>query len=192
MQVQAQAPRPKPAGDRLETALLGGGCFWCIEAVFQQLKGVEEVVSGYAGGHVADPDYEAVCEGGTGHAEVVQVRFDPSILSYRQVLEVFFTVHDPTTQDRQGADVGPQYRSVIMVHSAEQERTALDLIEELEKEEVWDHPIVTQVVPATVFYPAEAYHQDYYRSNPGQGYCQAVIRPKLAKLRKAWAPLLKS
>ena len=191
MQVQAQASRPKPVGDRLETATLGGGCFWCIEAVFQQLKGVEEVVSGYAGGHVADPDYEAVCAGTTGHAEVVQVRFDPSVLTYRQVLEVFFTVHDPTTQDRQGNNVGPQYRSVIMVHSADQERTALDLIEELEKEEVWETPIVTQVVPATPFYPAEDYHQDYYRSNPGQGYCQAVIRPKLAKFRKAWAPLLK-
>ena len=191
MQVQAQEPRPKPAGDRLETATLGGGCFWCIEAVFQQLKGVEEVVSGYAGGQVPDPDYEAVCEGTTGHAEVVQVRFDPSIIPYRQVLEVFFSVHDPTTQDRQGNDVGTQYRSVVFVHSPEQHRTALDLVEELEKDEVWDAPIVTQVVPATTFYPAEGYHQDYYRSNPGQGYCQAVIRPKLAKFRKAWAPLLK-
>ena len=175
----------------LETATLGGGCFWCIEAVFQQLQGVAEVVSGYAGGHMEDPDYEAVCEGGTGHAEVVQVRFDPRRLSYREVLEVFFTVHDPTTPNRQGADVGEQYRSIVLAHSPEQERQAKAIIAELEEEKAFDRPIVTQVVPAGRFHPAEAYHQDYYNRNPGQGYCQAVIRPKLAKFRKAWTQKLK-
>jgi peptide-methionine (S)-S-oxide reductase len=178
--------------DGLETATLGGGCFWCIEAVFQQLQGVEEVVSGYAGGTVEDPDYEAVCEGDTGHAEVVQVRFDPKALSYREVLEVFFTVHDPTTPDRQGADVGEQYRSVILTHSPEQEREAKAIIAEMTTEEVFDRPIVTQVEPAGTFYPAEEYHQDYYRRNPAQGYCQAVIRPKLAKFRKNWSQKLKA
>lgn len=181
-----------PAGDGLETATLGGGCFWCIEAVFQQLQGVEEVVSGYAGGTMADPDYESVCEGGTGHAEVVQVRFDPKALSYREVLEVFFSVHDPTTLDRQGADVGEQYRSVVFTHSPEQERQVRQIIAEMERDEVFDKPIVTQVAPAPTFYPAEDYHQDYYRSNPGQGYCQAVIRPKLAKFRKNWSQKLKA
>jgi peptide-methionine (S)-S-oxide reductase len=176
----------------LETATLGGGCFWCIEAVFQQLQGVEEVVSGYAGGQMADPDYEAVCEGDTGHAEVVQVRFDPKALSYREVLEVFFTVHDPTTPNRQGADVGEQYRSVVFTHSPEQEGQVRQIIAEMEKEQVFDKPIVTQVEPAPTFYPAEGYHQDYYRNNPSQGYCQAVIRPKLAKFRKNWSQKLKS
>jgi peptide-methionine (S)-S-oxide reductase len=180
------------AKDGLETATLGGGCFWCIEAVFQQLQGVEEVVSGYAGGAMEDPDYEAVCEGGTGHAEVVQVRFDPKALTYRDVLEVFFTVHDPTTVDRQGADVGEQYRSVVFTHSPEQERAAKAIIAELEAEKAFDRPIVTQVRPAPPFYPAEDYHQDYYRRNPAQGYCQAVIRPKLAKFRKNWSQKLKA
>ena len=183
---------PRPTEGMHETATLGGGCFWCIEAVFQQLQGVEQVVSGYSGGHVEDPDYEAVCEGSTGHAEVVQVKFDPSRLTYREVLEVFFTVHDPTTPDRQGNDVGTQYRSVIFTHSPEQQRTALDLIEELEREEAWDAPIVTQVQPARAFFPAEDYHQRYYERNPSQGYCQAIIRPKLAKFRKAWSAKLKS
>jgi peptide-methionine (S)-S-oxide reductase len=178
--------------DGLETATLGGGCFWCIEAVFQQLQGVEEVVSGYAGGAMPDPDYEAVCEGDTGHAEVVQVRFDPEALSYREVLEVFFTVHDPTTPNRQGADVGEQYRSVVFTHSPEQERQARAIIAEMEAERVFDRPIVTQVQPAPAFYPAEDYHQDYYRRNPAQGYCQAVIRPKLAKFRKNWSQKLKA
>ena len=176
---------------RSEVATLGGGCFWCIEAVFNQLQGVESAVSGYAGGTMPDPDYEAVCGGDTGHAEVVRVTFDPDVLSYREVLEVFFTVHDPTTLDRQGADVGSQYRSVIYTHSAEQERAARAIIAELESEHVWDDPIVTQVEPAPRFYPAENYHQEYYARNPSQGYCQAVIRPKLAKFRKAWAQKLK-
>ena len=177
---------------RTELATLGGGCFWCIEAVFNQLQGVESAISGYAGGTMPDPDYEAVCEGDTGHAEVVQVTFDPDVLSYREVLEVFFTVHDPTTLDRQGADVGSQYRSVIYTHSPEQERTARAIIAELEGEKVWDDPIVTQVEPAPRFYPAEDYHQEYYVRNPSQGYCQAVIRPKLAKFRKAWSQRLKA
>lgn len=176
----------------LETATLGGGCFWCIEAVYLQLQGVESAVSGYTAGHMEDPDYEAVCNGDTGHAEVVQVTFDPAVLPYRQVLEVFFTVHDPTTLNRQGADSGTQYRSIILTHSPEQERTARALIAELTKDKVWDSPIVTQVEPAGTFYPAEDYHQDYYRRNPSQGYCQAVIRPKLAKFRKAWSAKLKA
>lgn len=177
---------------RSEVATLGGGCFWCIEAVFNQLQGVESAVSGYAGGDTPDPGYEAVCGGDTGHAEVVQVTFDPDLLSYREVLEVFFTVHDPTTLDRQGADVGSQYRSVVFTHSPEQERIARALIGELEAAKVWDDPIVTHVGPAPAFYPAEDYHQEYYTRNPSQGYCQAVIRPKLAKFRKAWAQRLKS
>jgi peptide-methionine (S)-S-oxide reductase len=177
---------------RTEKATLGGGCFWCIEAVYNQLQGVESAISGYAGGDVPAPTYEAVCDGDTGHAEVVEVTFDPDLLSYREVLEVFFTVHDPTTPDRQGADVGSQYRSVIYTHSPAQERTARALIAELEAEKVWDDPIVTQVEPAPTFFPAEDYHQEYYARNPGQGYCQAVIRPKLAKFRKAWAQKLKA
>ncbi|MHB1260914.1 MAG: peptide-methionine (S)-S-oxide reductase MsrA [Thermoplasmatota archaeon] len=175
-----------------EKATLGGGCFWCVEAVFNQLQGVESAISGYAGGTMPDPDYEAVCGGDTGHAEVVEVTFDPDLLSYREVLEVFFTVHDPTTMDRQGADVGSQYRSLIQTHSPEQERTARAIIAELDAEKVWDDPIVTQVEPATKFYPAEDYHQEYYANNPSQGYCQAVIRPKLAKFRKAWSAKLKA
>jgi methionine-S-sulfoxide reductase len=175
-----------PVGSRLETATLGGGCFWCIEAVYRQLQGVESAVSGYSGGHMADPDYEAVCEGDTGHAEVVQVTFDPSITSYREILEVFFTIHDPTTMNQQGGDVGEQYRSVIYAHSPEQEKAARVIIRELEAEQVFADPIVTQVEKAGRFYAAEDYHQDYYRNNPGQGYCRAVIAPKLAKFRKKW------
>lgn len=177
---------------RSEMATLGGGCFWCIEAVFQQLQGVESVVSGYAGGAMEDPDYEAVCRGDTGHAEVVQLTFDPDVLSYREVLEVFFTVHDPTTPNRQGADVGEQYRSVIFTHSPQQLQQARAIIEELTREQVFEDPIVTQVEPLTKFYAAEDYHQDYYRSNPSQGYCRAVIRPKLEKFRKAWSSKLKA
>lgn len=173
-------------GRKLETATLGGGCFWCIEAVYQQLQGVESVVSGYAGGEMEDPDYEAVCAGDTGHAEVVQVTFDPAVTPYREILEVFFTVHDPTTPDQQGADVGEQYRSIIFTHSVEQEKVARGIIDELTRDEVFAGPIVTQVQPIPTFYPAEDYHQDYYRTNPGQGYCRAVIAPKLAKFRKKW------
>ena len=175
-----------------EIATLGGGCFWCLEAVFQGLQGVERVVSGYAGGSVPSPSYEDVCTGGTGHAEVVQVSFDPAVLSYRDLLDVFFAIHDPTTLNRQGADVGTQYRSAIYCHSPEQERTARAAIAEIEGQGVFDAPIVTEVAPFTVFYPAEEYHQDYFRRNPGQGYCRAVIAPKVAKFRKQHLERLKA
>lgn len=175
-----------------EVATLAGGCFWCLDAVFRGLKGIEQVVSGYAGGTVANPSYEAVCTGRTGHAEVVQVTFDPAVLSYRDLVEVFFGIHDPTTLNRQGADVGTQYRSAIYYHSPEQERTARAVIAELERDQVFDSPIVTEVAPFTVFYPAEEYHQDYFRRNPGQGYCRAVIAPKVAKFRKEHLERLKT
>jgi peptide-methionine (S)-S-oxide reductase len=166
-----------------ETATLAGGCFWCLEAVFMALRGVVRVESGYAGGHVERPSYQQVCTGTTGHAEVVQVVYDPSQISFRQLLDVFFTIHDPTTPDRQGADVGTQYRSAIFFHSPEQETTARNTIRELEADGVWRR-IVTQVVPFEKFWPAEAYHRDYYRRNPDQSYCRVVIGPKIAKLRK--------
>ncbi len=167
-----------------EVATLAGGCFWCLDAVFRGLNGVEQVVSGYAGGTVPNPSYEAVCTGRTGHAEVVQVTFDPAVLNYRDLVEVFFGIHDPTTLNRQGADVGTQYRSAIYYHSPVQEQTARDVIAALERDQVFDAPIVTEVGPFTAFYPAEEYHQDYFRRNPGQGYCRAVIAPKVAKFRK--------
>lgn len=176
--------------DRREVATLGGGCFWCIEAALGRLQGVESVVSGYAGGHVANPSYEQVCTGRTGHAEVTQVTFDPGLISFRELLEVFFTVHDPTTPNRQGPDVGPQYRSIILYQDEEQRRVAQAIIQELESEGVWQG-IVTEVVPLDTFYPAEAYHQDYYANNPYQPYCMAVIRPKLKKLQERWAQKLK-
>lgn len=174
----ARAPRAT------EVATLGGGCFWCLDAVFRELRGVERVESGYAGGHVARPTYEQVCSGTTGHAEVVQVTFDPSVISYADLLDVFFTIHDPTTRDRQGADVGPQYRSVIFHHSPEQRATAERAMRALEAEHVWGHPIFTQLVPYEGFHPAEGYHQEYFRRNPRQPYCQVVIEPKVAKFRK--------
>jgi peptide-methionine (S)-S-oxide reductase len=174
-----------------EVATLAGGCFWCLDAVFRGLKGVESVVSGYAGGSMPNPSYEAVCTGRTGHAEVVQVTFDPAVIGYRDLLQVFFGVHDPTTLNRQGADVGTQYRSAIYYHSPEQERTARAVIAELERDAVFDAPIVTEVAPFTVFYAAEEYHQDYFRRNPGQGYCRAVIAPKVAKFRKEHMERLK-
>jgi peptide-methionine (S)-S-oxide reductase len=174
-----------------EVAALAGGCFWCLDAVFRGLKGVEQVVSGYAGGTVPNPSYEAVCTGRTGHAEVVQVTFDPAVLSYRDLVEVFFGIHDPTTLNRQGADVGTQYRSAIYYHSPEQERTARAVIAALERDQVFDAPIVTEVAPASEFYPAEEYHQDYFRRNPGQGYCRAVIAPKVAKFRREHLERLK-
>ncbi|MEI7686511.1 MAG: peptide-methionine (S)-S-oxide reductase MsrA [Planctomycetota bacterium] len=175
----------------METATLGGGCFWCLEAVFENLIGVEKSVSGYAGGTVVDPTYRAVCSGTTGHAEVIQVTFDPAKIGYRPLLEIFFAMHDPTTLNRQGADAGTQYRSVIFTHSPEQEATAKTLIAELDGQKIWDRPIVTQVTPAPTFYPAEEYHQGYYRSNPHEGYCQVVIAPKLAKFRKHFEALRK-
>ena len=177
--------------EHLQTATLAGGCFWCLEAVFLELKGVEKVDSGYAGGDLPSPTYEQVCSGDTGHAEVVQVTFDPAVLSYRDLLEIFFTIHDPTTLNRQGADVGTQYRSAIFYHTAEQKATAVAVMAELETQRVWDAKIVTQLVPYEMFYPAEEYHRDYYRRNPGQGYCRAVIAPKVSKLRKYYFEKLK-
>lgn len=174
-----------------EVATLAGGCFWCLEAVYDQLNGVVDVISGYAGGRVDNPSYEAVCTGQTGHAEVVQVTFDPGMVSYRELLEVFFTIHDPTTLNRQGADVGTQYRSAIFYHSAEQKATAQQVISELEGEKLWGKPIVTELVPFSVFYPAEEYHQEYFQRNPYQGYCMAIIAPKVAKFRTKYLEKLK-
>jgi peptide-methionine (S)-S-oxide reductase len=168
---------------RTELATLGGGCFWCLEAVFRELRGVSRVVSGYAGGSVPHPTYEAVCTGRTGHAEVVQVSFDPAVISFRDLLEVFFTIHDPTTLDRQGADTGSQYRSVVFCHGPEQERITRETMREIEGAGLWGAPLVTEVAPLTAFYPAEAYHQEYFERNPGQAYCRAVIAPKVAKFR---------
>ena len=175
-----------------EIATLGGGCFWCIEAVFKELRGVESAVSGYAGGHVSNPTYEQVCSKRTGHAEVVQVAFDPEVVSYREILEVFFTVHDPTTLNRQGADVGPQYRSVIFYHSEEQRQTAVEVVQQMERDQVWDAPIVTELTAAPAFYPAEDYHQDYFERNPNQAYCAVVVAPKVAKFRKKFLEKLKA
>ncbi|MEZ4389156.1 MAG: peptide-methionine (S)-S-oxide reductase MsrA [Candidatus Krumholzibacteriia bacterium] len=169
------------------TITLGGGCFWCIEAVFEEVAGVIKAESGYAGGETRDPDYRAVCNGDTGHAEVVQVTYDPGMISLEELLVIFFGVHDPTTLNRQGADVGTQYRSIILASDPEQRDAALALIKRLDADHVYDKPVVTEVAMLDHFYPAEAYHQDYFRKNPGQGYCQAVIAPKLAKFRKEFA-----
>jgi peptide-methionine (S)-S-oxide reductase len=174
-----------------ELATLGGGCFWCLEPIFKDLKGVESVVSGYAGGTVPDPSYEQVCGGRTGHAEVVQIAFDPNEISFRDLLDVFFTIHDPTTKDRQGADVGPQYRSIILYHSPEQKGAAEQALADLEAKGVWHAPIVTEVAPLEKFYPAEEYHQDYFERNPRQRYCQIVIAPKVTKFRKEYLERLK-
>lgn len=174
----------------LAVATLGGGCFWCLDAVYRRLRGVTAVVSGYAAGHDPAPTYHAVCEGTTGHAEVVQVTFDPRVLSYREVLEVFFAMHDPTTPNRQGADVGTQYRSIILTHDDAQRAEAEAVIAELTRDAVFPNPIVTQVEPLPTFHAAEAYHQDYYRRNPSQGYCAFVVAPKVAKLRQKFADKL--
>ena len=174
-----------------EVATLAGGCFWCLEAAFQDLKGVERVQSGYAGGRVANPSYEQVCTGTTGHAEVVQITFDPEVVSFDDLLHVFFTIHDPTTLNRQGVDVGTQYRSAIFYHTADQKAAAERVIAELQSEHVWDDPIVTELKPLEAFYPAEEYHRDYFRRNPTQGYCSAVIAPKVAKVRKLFLDKLK-
>jgi peptide-methionine (S)-S-oxide reductase len=168
-------------------ATLGGGCFWCLEAVFERLQGVSGVVSGYAGGSTANPNYREVCSGKTGHAEVVQVRFDPAVTSYQEILDVFFAVHDPTTLNRQGGDVGTQYRSVVFTHSTEQQETALRRIAELNAAGIWSRPIVTEVKSLEHFFPAEDYHQHYFQQNPGQPYCQAVVGPKVAKFRQKFA-----
>jgi peptide-methionine (S)-S-oxide reductase len=175
-----------------QTATLAGGCFWCLEAVYDDLDGVLDVQSGYAGGTVTNPTYEQVCGGRTGHAEVVQVRFDPARLSYRDVLEVFFSIHDPTTLNRQGGDVGTQYRSAIFFHDEEQRRVAEDLIAELAREGTFEDRIVTEVTPYRDFWPAEVEHEEYYRRNPNAGYCRAVISPKVAKFRQKFATRLKS
>jgi peptide-methionine (S)-S-oxide reductase len=175
-----------------QTATLAGGCFWCLEAVFDNLIGVTDVVSGYAGGSTVNPTYQQVCTGTTNHAEVVQIQFDPAIISYKELLEVFFSIHDPTTLNRQGADIGTQYRSVIYFHSPEQKETALQIVRELTEEKIWDAPIVTEIVPLDTFYPAEDYHQEYFARNPGQGYCQMVVAPKVAKFRKKFASRLKA
>ncbi|OAN37143.1 peptide-methionine (S)-S-oxide reductase [Chloroflexus islandicus] len=171
----------------LETATLAGGCFWCLEAVYDQVIGVQDVVSGYTGGHVPNPTYRQVCDGDTGHAEAVQIRFDPSQISYRELLEIFFSIHDPTTLNRQGADVGTQYRSAIFYHSDEQRQIAEQLVRELSEQQVFRDPIVTEIVPATTFYPAEDYHQEYFARNPYQPYCQFVVAPKVAKFHKLFA-----
>lgn len=176
----------------VQKATLGGGCFWCLEAVFQQLRGVTEVQPGYAGGHVPNPTYEQVCAGTTGHAEVVQMTFDPDVITYRELLDVFFSIHDPTTPDRQGDDVGPQYRSIILYHDDEQRRIAEEVIRELEQSGAWSDPIVTQVVPLEAFYPAEEYHKDYFRRNPERAYCRLVIAPKVEKFRRRFSDKLKA
>jgi peptide-methionine (S)-S-oxide reductase len=178
-------------GARSEVATLAGGCFWCLEAVFEQLRGVQSVQSGYAGGATPNPTYEQVCTGATGHAEVVQLTFDPREVTYREILEVFFTIHDPTTPNRQGGDVGTQYRSVIFYHSPEQEETAESVMKELVGEGLWRDPVVTELVPLDHFYPAETYHDEYFRTHPEQPYCRAVIEPKVAKFRKKYLDRLK-
>src|SRR5438445_8698509 len=174
-----------------ETATLAGGCFWCLEAVYDELRGVERVISGYAGGSVPHPTYEQVCSGRTGHAEVVQVTFDPEVISFREILEVFFTIHDPTTPNRQGADVGTQYRSAIFYHSPEQEQVAREVIAATNASGIWRAPLVTQLEPLDRFYPAEGYHQNYYERNPYQPYCQVIIAPKVAKVRERYLARLK-
>ncbi|HEX6938863.1 MAG TPA: peptide-methionine (S)-S-oxide reductase MsrA [Longimicrobiales bacterium] len=179
------------SGSRTEVATLAGGCFWCLEAVFELLRGVEKVEPGYSGGRVERPTYEEVCSGTTGHAEVVQVTFDPDVIGYRDLLDVFFTIHDPTQLDRQGPDVGTQYRSAIFYHSPAQREAAEQAIRDLEAEGVWERPIVTRVEPFEAFYPAEEYHREYYRRHPTQPYCMAVIAPKVAKARKRFLDRLK-
>lgn len=175
----------------LETATLAAGCFWCVEAIFDDLVGVEDVVSGYSGGHTENPTYQQVCSETTGHAEVVQIRFDPQQLSFRDLLRVYFTVHDPTTLNRQGNDVGTSYRSAIFYHSDEQKRAAEEVIAEITAEGIYDNPIVTEVSPFTRFYPAEDYHQEYFSNNPNQPYCAAVVAPKVAKFRQKFTSRLK-
>lgn len=173
-------------------ATFGGGCFWCLEPIFRDLKGVADAVCGYAGGHLPNPTYEQVCTGTTGHAEVVQVTFDPATISYADLVGIFLAVHDPTTKDRQGADVGPQYRSIILAHDEEQARVARAVIAEAERARLWSAPIVTEVVPLEAFWPAEPHHQRYFERNPWAGYCRAVIAPKLARFRRAYAARLKA
>ncbi len=175
----------------LQTATLAGGCFWCLEAVYDEIKGVHSVESGYAGGHVAHPSYRDVCTGNTGHAEAVQIQFDSNVVSYRDLLNVFFSIHDPTTLNRQGADIGPQYRSAIFYHDEEQKQTAEEAIRDLNAQKIWDKPIVTEVTKLDQFYKAEDYHQEYFARNPYQPYCQVVVAPKVSKFRKHFLEMLK-
>ncbi|HCE18286.1 MAG TPA: peptide-methionine (S)-S-oxide reductase [Anaerolinea thermolimosa] len=189
--VQSSQEQGASTGAHLEVATLAGGCFWCLEAVFDDLKGVVDVVSGYTGGHVRHPSYRQVCTGTTGHAEAVQITFDPSQITYRELLEVFFSIHDPTTLNRQGADVGTQYRSAIFYHTAEQKMIAETVMAELQAENPWGRPIVTELAPMEVFFPAEDYHQEYFARNPEQGYCRVVIAPKLEKFRHTFMNRLK-
>jgi peptide-methionine (S)-S-oxide reductase len=179
------------ADHKVETATLAGGCFWCVEAVFDELRGVESVESGYTGGNVERPTYQQVCGGRTGHAEAVRLTFDPSVVSFRELLEVFFTVHDPTTLNRQGGDVGTQYRSAVFYHTPEQREIAERTIADLNAEQIWDAPIVTEVSPAAEFYTAEDYHQEYFQNNASQPYCRAVVAPKVAKFRQKFLAKLK-
>jgi peptide-methionine (S)-S-oxide reductase len=176
-------------GERTEVATVGGGCFWCLDAAYRQIEGVRDVLSGYAGGRRPNPTYEQVCTGATGHAEVVQVSFDPALISYADILDVFWSIHDPTTPNRQGADVGSQYRSIILYHDQEQKAIAERSREAVQK--LWPQPVVTEIVPLETFYPAEEYHQNYYALHPERGYCQVVINPKLEKLRRHHEALLK-
>jgi peptide-methionine (S)-S-oxide reductase len=182
----------QPARSGREVATLAGGCFWCLEAVYDQVQGVESVESGYMGGTVEHPTYEAVCGGQTGHAEAVQITFDPKAISYQELLEIFIVIHDPTTLNRQGNDVGTQYRSAIFYHSPEQRQTAEAVIASITKQQLYERPIVTKVVPAMAWYEAEAYHQEYFARNPFQGYCQFVVGPKVAKFRKQFASRLRT
>ncbi len=181
----------KNSSRKKEIATLGGGCFWCLEPLFKDLTGVEDVVVGYSGGTVPNPSYEQVCTGKTGHAEVVQISFDPSVISFTEILEAFFNAHDPTTPNRQGADVGPQYRSIILYHSQKQKEDAERVVEDLDASGAWKVPLVTEVVPFKEFYKAEAYHQNYFAKNPAQAYCQVVIAPKVEKFQKQYGPKLK-
>lgn len=187
----ANATTGQTTGNTVDMATLGGGCFWCTEAVFLQVKGVEKVVSGYMGGKVKNPTYKEVCSGLTGHAEVIQITFDPTVVSYEEVLEIFWNTHDPTTLNRQGADEGTQYRSVVFYHSPQQKATAEAYKKQLGDARTFPNPIVTEISPAAEFYEAEDYHQNYYALNPGQGYCQYVIRPKVEKFKKQYAGKLK-
>jgi peptide-methionine (S)-S-oxide reductase len=183
--------RNNAPGETQEYATFGGGCFWCVEAIFERVRGVIAAESGYSGGHVPNPTYREVSTGETGHAEVVRITFDPAVIGYKDLLKVFFETHDPTTLNRQGADVGTQYRSVIFYHSEEQKKEAESTIRELDRAGIWNHPIVTQVLPFKAFYSAEEYHQEYFENNPGQGYCRVVIQPKVEKFEKVFRDILK-
>ncbi len=183
--------KPKKMTEKMEEATFGAGCFWCVDAIFRDLKGVESVEAGYAGGKIKNPTYKEVCSGLTGHAEVIRINFDPAVITYADLVRVLFVVHDPTTLNRQGNDVGTQYRSVIFYHSKEQEEVAQRIKQEFEDKQIFDKPIVTAIEPLSNYYPAEDYHQNYYNNNPTQGYCRAIIAPKVQKFRKHYLNLLK-